>query len=62
MFKLTVWDRSYNEVGTIERPYASDLLDMGKRLQKDYGAVYKVEWVEPDKIHPECGRGCFACC
>jgi hypothetical protein len=46
MFRLTVWNKHYVEIGTIERPSATELLDLGKRLQEDYGAVYKVEWVD----------------
>jgi hypothetical protein len=58
MFKMTIWSRLYVPVGTIERPTAGELLDMGKKLQEDYGAVYKIEFV----ICPDCGKTCTACC
>ena len=49
-------------IGTIERPSAVDLLDMGARLQKDYGAVYKIEYLDGEEvICPDCGRECRQC-
>lgn len=53
-FKMTIWNRSYEKIGTIERPTATELLDMGSRLQRDYGAVYKVEYVS--EAHDEARR------
>lgn len=63
MFRLTIWTREYKPVGTIERPSAVDLLDMGARLQKDYGAIYKIEYVaEVVDFCPDCGKECRQCC
>ena len=59
MFRLKVWTREYVEVGTIERPTAGELLDLGSRLQKDYGASYKLEYVEG--VCSDCGRVCQVC-
>lgn len=61
MFRLTVWNRTYDLIGAIERPTAGDLLDLGKRLQEDYGAVYKIEYLDGADLCPDCGRGCFQC-
>ena len=60
MFKMTVWNRDFIPAGTITRPTAGELLDLGSRLQKDYGAVYKVEYVGED-FCPDCGRECRQC-
>lgn len=63
MFRLTIWNRTYDLIGTIERPTATELLDMGKKLQEDYGAVYRVELVDgKGVICPGCGRECMTCC
>jgi len=53
MFRLKVWTREYVELGTIERPTAGELLDLGSRLQKDYGASYKLEWIEEEPVCTE---------
>ena len=64
MLRLTIWDRHYREVGTIEREIAGTLLDMGAKLQEDYGANYKVEYIDERKeeICSDCGKSCFKCC
>jgi len=54
MFRLKVWTREYVEVGTIERPTAGELLDLGKKLQEDYGASYKLEWAEEEPVCQVC--------
>ena len=59
MFRLKVWTREYVEVGTIERPTAGELLDLGSRLQKDYGASYKLEYVEG--VCSGCRKTCLEC-
>ena len=59
MFKLTIWSKTYEPVGTIERPTAGELLDLGSRLQEDYGASYKLEYVEG--VCSDCGRVCQVC-
>ena len=61
MFKLTIWNRSYDLIGTIERPTAGELLDLGSRLQKDYGASYKLEWIEEEPVCIGCGKECLQC-
>jgi hypothetical protein len=60
MFRLTIWSKTYELVGTIERRSLGTLLDMGSRLQKDYGAVYKVEHLDGG-ICTECGQVCREC-
>jgi len=45
MFRLRIWTRSFDEVGTVVRPTAGELLDVGKKLQKDHGAFFRLEYV-----------------
>ena len=45
MFRLRIWSKDFEEIGTVERPTAGDLIDIGKNLQKDHGAYYRLEYV-----------------
>ena len=45
MFRLRIWSASFEEIGTIERPTASELLTVGKALQKAFGAYFRLEYV-----------------
>jgi len=56
MFRLRIWTRSFDEVGTILRPTAGELLDVGKKLQKDHGAFFRLEYVGEGVICTECGK------
>ena len=47
-FRLRIWSRDFEEIGTIERETTGELLDMGAQLQKDFGAVCKLELVVED--------------
>ena len=46
MFRLRIWGHTFREVDTIEHPVPSVLLEMGKTLQKAFGAYYRLEVVK----------------
>ena len=56
MFRLRIWTRSFDEVGTVVRPTAGELLDIGKGLQESHGAYYRLEYVGEGVICTECGK------
>jgi len=66
MFKLTVWTRSFDEVGTVVRPTAGELLDIGKGLQESHGAYYRLEFISDEdrkeEVCTDCGKTCRQCC
>ena len=45
MFRLRIWSRDFEEIGTIEHSCAKTLLDAGKVLQKLFGAYFRLEFV-----------------
>jgi len=56
MFPLRIWTRSFDEVGTVVRPTAGELLDIGKGLQESHGAYYRLEYVGEGVICTESGK------
>lgn len=45
MFRLRIWSKSFEEIATIERRTAGELIGIGKVLQKAFGAYYRLEYV-----------------
>lgn len=56
MYALTVWNKDLRFAGRIENRNLGWLLDMGKKLQKDFGAFYRLEFdtKEVDICAPKC--------
>jgi hypothetical protein len=49
MMRLRVWNRDFEEIGTIERENVGLLLDMGKNLQERHGAYFRLELSDTPK-------------
>lgn len=56
MYALTIWNKDLHFAGRVENQDLGWLLDMGKKLQKDYGAFYRLEFEkkEVDIRTPKC--------
>jgi hypothetical protein len=44
MFRLRIWSKDFKEIDTIDHRLASHLLDIGKVLQKEFGAYFRLEY------------------
>ena len=57
MYRMTVYNKDLRFAGRIENWNLGWLLDMGKKLQKDYGAFYRLEFdVKKEGETNDCGR------
>jgi hypothetical protein len=45
MFRLRIWSKSFEEIATLTRPTATELIGIGKVLQKAFGAYYRLEYI-----------------
>jgi hypothetical protein len=52
MFRLRIWDKEFKEIDVIEREAVSTLLEIGKLLQKEFGAHYRLETLPRGGVTP----------
>jgi hypothetical protein len=43
VFILRVFDQNYKEIGTIERKSVHELIALGKRLEADFAAYWRLD-------------------